>query len=465
MAVDLEGLRRATEGTLVGPGDPGYDEARSVWNGMIDRRPAGILRAASVGDIATGLRFAREHDLRVGVRGGGHNVAGTGAVEGGLLLDLGGLASVSVDAATGVARTGPGATLGVVDAATQAHGLAVPVGVVTGTGIAGLTLGGGFGWLTRTYGLSLDNLLAADVLLADGATVRASATSESELFWGLRGGGGNFGIVTGFEFQAHPIGPEVFAGALIHERPRWADALRAFDAWTMDIPDELTPVVSFLAPPPSWDLGSETLMITGFAWAGPHRADGEHAIAPFRRACPADVELLDPTTWLAWQSSVDEVFPKGVRAYWKNATLDALGDGAIEMIVAWASRLPTRRSGFDIHAMGGAVARVPDDATAFPNRTARFLVNMYAVWDEPADDDRGKAWARGFHAALRAHAATGQYVNFLALDPTAGDPVAAARATALEAYGPAKFARLVALKGRFDPDNVFRLNHNIPPGG
>ena len=463
MAITLDGLRPLVEGQVAAPGDPGYDDARAVWNGMIDRRPAAILRPASVADIAAGLRFAREHGLRLAVRGHGHNVAGTGTVDDGLVVDLGGLAGVEVDRASGVVRAGPGANLGAIDAATQANGLAVPVGVVSGTGVAGLTLGGGVGWLTRAHGLTIDSLLAADVLLADGRTVRASAESEAELFWGLRGGGGNFGIVTGFEFQAHRLGPDVFAGALIHERPHWSAALRAFDAWTRDLPDDLTPVVSFLAPPPSWELGSETLMITGFAWAGADRADGERAIDPFRRACLPDIELLDPTTWLAWQSSVDEVFPRGVRAYWKTATFDAISDGAIDTIVEWASRLFSRRTGFDIHALGGAVDRLSDDATAFPNRKARFLVNMYAVWDEATDDARGKAWSRGFHAAFQAHASAGQYVNFLALDAAAGDPVAAARATALEAYGPEKFARLVALKDRFDPDNVFRLNHNIPP--
>jgi FAD/FMN-containing dehydrogenase len=297
--------------------------------------------------------------------------------------------------------------------------------------------------------------------------VRASSTSEPELFWGLRGGGGNFGIVTRFEFQAHPLGPEVFAGALIYRRPRWAEALRAFTAWTADIPDELSPITTFIAPPPSWELGSETLMMIGFAWAGAEGAAGASAVEPLRRACPADIEVLEPTTWLVWQSSVDEVFPDGVRAYWKNATLDSLGDGLVETIVEWAARLPASRSGFDIHAMGGAIGRVAEDATAFPNRSARYLVNMYGVWDDPADDARGRAWARGFHAALSAHAALGQYVNFLGLDAAAGSPIEAARRAArraaLEAYGPDKLARLTALKDRFDPDNVFHLNHNIPP--
>lgn len=463
MVAMLDGLRPYVEGEVVGPADPGYDEARSIWNGMIDRRPAAVLRAASVADIATGLRWAREHDLRIAVRGGGHNVAGNGTVEGGLVLDLGGLVGVDVDTAARVVRTGPGPILGVLDAATQPHGLAVPIGVVSGTGVAGLTLGGGVGWLSRAHGLTIDNLLAADVLLADGTTVRASASSEPELFWGLRGGGGNFGIVTRFDFQAYPLGPEVFAGALVYERAHWAAALRAVDAWAADIPDALTPLVTFVAPPPSWELGSETLMFAGFAWAGADRAEGVRAIEPMRRACPADTELLDPVTWVAWQSAFDEVYPKGVRAYWKNVTLDTLDGDAIDTLVDWAARMPSRRTGLDIHPMGGAIGRVPGDATAFPNRSARYLVNMYAVWDDPADDARGKAWSRGFHAALSAKAAVGQYVNFLGFDAASGDPAEAARAAALDAYGPAKLARLTALKDRFDPDNVFRLNHNIPP--
>jgi FAD/FMN-containing dehydrogenase len=446
-------------GRIILSEDEGYDAARAVWNAMHDRRPAAVVRAAGVADVMAAVRFGRDHDLPLAIRGGGHSVAGKGTVEGGLVVDLGPMQGVRVDPVKGTVRVQPGVTLGGLDRETEPFGLAVPIGVISATGVAGLTLGGGVGWLTRPYGLTVDNLISADVVTADGRLVHASEAQEPDLFWGLKGGGGNFGVVTSFEFRAYPLGPEVFAGALIYEQPRWRDALAAFATWTEDLPDAMNPIISFIAPPPSWGLGDQTLMLMAFAWAGPDMADGERALAPLRQALPPDNAIAEPTRWVAWQSSVDEVFPTGVRAYWKNAALDGLDDAVIAAIVDYAARIPSKRTGFDIHFMRGAFGRVPEDATPFPNRSAGYWLNMYAVWDSPADDARGTAWARGFHGAIRPFAAAGEYVNFLGAAAGDADPSEAA----IAAYGHAKLARLAALKARWDPDNVFRLNHNIAP--
>jgi FAD/FMN-containing dehydrogenase len=447
-------------GRAVLPGDEDYDDARTVWNGMHDRRPALIVQAAGVADVLAAVRLGREHDLRIAVRGGGHNVAGNGTVEGGLVIDLGPMKSVHVDREHRTVRVEPGVTLGDLDRETEPFGLVVPIGVVSRTGVSGLTLGGGVGWLTRAYGLTIDSLLAADVVTADGRVVRAAPDGDVDLYWGIRGGGGNFGIATSMEFRAQPLGPTVFAGSLIYAAPRWLAALRAFVTWTQRLPDELTSIATFIRPHPAWDMGDEILLIIGFTWAGTDPAEGARLIGPLRVAAPPDNEVVEPTRWVAWQSSADELFPKGVRSYWKNASLKGLEAGAIEAIVEHAGLAPALGSGFDIHHLGGAVARVQEDATAFPNRHAPYWINIYGVWQDRADDDRATAWAKDFHAALQPFASTGEYVNFLGAEATGGDP----RAQAIAAYGPAKFARLVELKRRYDPQNVFRLNHNIPSG-
>ena len=274
--------RHQIAGVAVLDGEPGYEEARRVWNGMIDRRPRAVVRAGSLSDIAPTVVMAREHDLPLAVRGGGHSVAGHGTVDGGLVLDLGALRVVEVDPGRRIVRAEPGATLADLDRATQAHGLAVPLGVVSGTGVAGLTVGGGIGWLTRPHGLTIDNLIAADVVTASGETVRASQTQNTELFWGIRGGGGNFGVVSSFTYRAHPLGPVVFAGTLAYRQENWQAALRAYAAWTRDLPDALGSIISFLVPPADWGMGDQTLMLVGFAWASPDHEE--------RPACggPAD---------------------------------------------------------------------------------------------------------------------------------------------------------------------------------
>ena len=444
---------------LIRPGDAGYDEARRVWNGMIDRRPAEIIRARSVPEVQAAVADARARGLRLAIRGGGHNVAGNGTVDDGLVLDLRAWNEVAVDADRGVVRVGPGAVLADVDRATEPDRLVVPSGVVSQTGMAGLTLGGGVGWLTRAYGLTIDSLIAAEVVTANGDVVRTSADEHPELFWGLRGGGGNFGVVTSFVFRAYPLAAGFFAGNLIYRRPRWGDALRAWRDWSVDLPSELTTISTFLMPPDGWGLGAETVLLLGGMWAGQDPEDGGGVLERLAAAAPPDERAIDETTWVAWQSGADELFPKGVRAYWRNASFDALDNGLLETIARHAGTLDWARTGIDIHLMGGAVAAVPDDATAYPNRAARFLLNIYGTWDEPERDAERIAWVRAFHGDVAPHAAQGQYVNFLGLDRD-GDP----RAAALAAYGPAKLRRLIEVKRRYDPENVFRLNHNIDPG-
>lgn len=452
-------LDRSVRGPVVRPGDPDYDEARVVWNAMIDRRPGVIVRAAGPDDVVATIAFARRSGLPLAIRGGGHSVAGNGTVEGGIVLDLGGMRAVEVDPSRRQVRVEAGATLADVDRATEPHGLVVPLGVVSGTGVAGLTLGGGVGWLVRAHGLTIDNLLEAEVVLASGERVRASGTDHPDLFWGLRGGGGNFGVVTAFTFRAHPLDPDVFAGSLVYDRERWGEALRAYRAWTEDVPDELTTLVTFLVPPADWGLGDEPRMFLGFAWAGADRAAGRTVVDRFAATCPPDLAMLDPVRFSTFQTAFDSAMPRGVRAYWRNAWLADLDDATIDRIVEHCAAQAWVGTAADLHHMGGAFARVPDEATAFPSREAAFWLNIYGFWRDAADDAARTAWVQGFSDALRPLAMAGQYVNFLGRDE--GDP----RSKALAVYGPEKFGRLVAVKRRYDPANLFRINHNIPPEG
>jgi FAD/FMN-containing dehydrogenase len=456
----LARLRDAIGGRVIEPGDDGYDDARRVWNGMIDRRPVAVVRARDVGDVAPAIGAARELGLPLAIRGGGHNVAGHGTVEGGIVLDLGGLTDVSVDPDTRRVRVAAGATLGHLDRATEPHGLAVPAGVVSGTGVAGLTLGGGIGWLTRAYGLTIDNLLAAEVVTAAGELVRASASEHDDLFWALRGGGGNFGVVTSFVFRAVPLGPDVFAGTFIYRREWWVDALRGWDAWGADLPDPMTSIATFVVPPPEFEQGDDPIMLIAWLWASPDRAEGERLADRLSAAAPPDEALVQPTRWTAWQSQADGLVPKGVRAYWKNTSFDRLDDATIGVIVARALEQTWRGTAFDIHHLGGAFGRVPQADTPFPNRSARYWLNIYGFWPDPADDAARIAFVRGFAADMEPLASGGRYVNFLGAEDDRADPAVAT----LGVFGPDTLRRLVAVKRRYDPDNVFRLNHNIPPG-
>jgi FAD/FMN-containing dehydrogenase len=457
----VEELRPRVRGDLIVATDPGYDDARRVWNGMIDRHPLLVVRAGSAADIAPTLALAARHRLPIAVRGGGHSVAGNGTVDAGVVLDLAALNAVAVDPDTRTVRVQAGATLADLDAATAPFELAVPVGVISATGIAGLTLGGGIGWLTRAHGLSVDNLVSAEMITVTGETVRASATENAELFWGLRGGGGNFGVVTEFTFQAHPLSDPPITGNFVYPRQQWAAALAAYEHWTLDLPDQLTSILNFLTPPASMGLGTDPVLILGFVWAGgagaDERARAEQTIDRMRRAAPPPIEVTEPMPWTAWQSSADAFFPAGVRGYWKNTSFDSLSGDIGTSLLRRAEQQTWYGTAFDVHHLGGAIGRVPEDATPFPHRGARFWLNIYGFWSDPADDRERVAFVREFGTEMEALGTGGRYVNFLGEEPGAD-----ATAAALAVYGPDKLARLIALKRVYDPDNLLRLNHNIP---
>ena len=451
-------FRATLTGRVLERADPEYDAARQVWNGMIDKHPRLIVQAANADDVVATIALARETGLPLAIRGGGHNVAGSGTVDDGIILDLGGLNAVVVDPEARLVTVGAGARLGDVDRATEPFGLAVPVGVVSGTGIGGLSLGGGVGWLVRAHGLTIDNLISADVVLASGERVRASASERPDLFWGLRGGGGNFGVVTSFTFRAHPLGADVLAGSLVYELEHWPKALRAFARLAPELPDELTTLMTFLVPPRDWEMGDRALLFMGIAWAGADRARGQAAIDRLRAACPPDVTMLDPTTWLAFQTAFDAILPNGVRAYWRNAPFAGLDDGLIDALVERLGAQTWFGTAADLHHMGGAFGRVSEDATAFPNRAAKYWLNIYGFWADASDDGARTAWVKRTSDAVRPYAMAGQYVNFIGHE--GGD----AYEKALAVYGRTKLDRLMEVKRRYDPENLFRINHNVPPG-
>jgi FAD/FMN-containing dehydrogenase len=455
---DLQELRQHLTGTLLLPTDPLYDEARRVWNGMIDLHPRAVVRAGSVHDIDAVLAAARRIGLPLAVRGGGHSVAGHGTVDDGLVLDLGGLRGVVVDETNQLVRVEAGATLADVDRATEPHSLAVPLGVISQTGVAGLTLGGGVGWLTRSHGLSLDNLDSADVVTATGEHLHASPDENPELFWGLRGGGGNFGVVSSFTFRAHRLPRPLLVGNLIYRQQNWRAALGAFARWTEDLPDEMNAIVSILRLPPEFEVGDDPVLVVGFSWVSPDHDAGTALIERLRTDAPPDLEEVGPMAWTEWQSSMDTLFPKGSRGYWKNAAFSRLDDEVIDALLGFASEVTWYGTGIDIHHMEGAFGRVPESATAFPNRSSRYWLNVYGFWHDPAEDARLTAFARRAHADMEPFADTGQYVNFLGAEHGPVTPEAARLA-----YGPDSYQRLAELKKRYDPDNIFRLNHNIVP--
>lgn len=450
----VDALRaRVTE--VVVPGDVDYDDARRVWNGMVDRRPLAVVRARTPAEVAATVTVVAEHGVPLAVRGGGHGVVGNGTVDDGVVLDLRALSHVEVDAEARTVRVGGGATLAELDRATEPYGLAVPVGVVSMTGVGGLTLGGGMGWLTRAYGLTVDNLLDADVVTAEGQVVRAS--DDPELLWGLKGGGGNFGVVTSFTFRAYPLGPAVHAGNLVYGLERWREALRAWEAWTRDLPDAMQSVLTLLTPPAVWEIGTDPVLVVGFAWSGADRSEGERHADALRAAAPPDVEEVGDVPWTAWQSAVDELLPRGSRACWRNTSFDRFDDEVLDVLIRRGAEQTWYGTAFDVHHMGGAYARVPQDATAFPTRDARYWLNVYGFWSDPADDDARVAFVRGFGDEMAPLATGGQYVNFMGAE--AVDAPAAARAV----WGAATLRRLAGLKRRYDPDNLFRLNHNVLP--
>ena len=458
---DYQQLAALIGGELIVPGNPGYDDARRVWNAMIEKYPAAVVRIKTTADVAPSLAFARKHGLPLAVRGGGHNVAGHGTVDGGLVIDLSACRDVVIDPGQKTVTVGAGATLHDLDAACSRHGLAVPVGVVSATGIAGLTLGGGFGWLTRAHGLTIDNLLAAELITANGQSVHASHNENPELLWALKGGGGNFGIVTSFTFQAHPLPETVLTGNLIYHQHHWETALSAYANWTSTLPEEMTSIVTVLTPPEDWELGTQPVIVIGFAWASTDQQAGHQCLEALTQAAPADIADISPTPWPVWQSAVDTLVPKGVRAYWKNTGLRQLDDAAISTIIRFATEQTWRGTAFDLHHMGGAFARATESSTAFPDRHSPYWINIYGFWSDPSDDKHHIDYVRRLYSAMEPFSTGTQYLNFMAFEPD--DPTHPVNATPTPVYGIEKLSKLRSLKQQWDPENIFQLNHNIKP--
>lgn len=431
---------------MIERGDPDYDAARKVFNGLIDRQPELIARVAGTEDVRRAVAYARDNRLPLSIRGGGHNVGGNAVCDGGLVIDFSDLHEVRVDAKRMSANAEPGARWQDFDHATQAHGLATTGGLVSTTGVAGFTLGGGIGWLIRKHGLACDNLIGAEVVTADGVVLHVDETHNTDLLWGLRGGGGNFGVVTSFEFRLHPV-RRVVGGLVIYPGQQARDVLKFFRSFCADAPDELTMVASMMTTPDGHPA-------VGIAACYIGSADEEkRVIGPLRRYGAPLADNLAAVPYTALQSMLDETAPFGSLNYWKADFVSDLSDRAIELFVDQANAMRSPMSVVHVHQLGGAAARIATDATAFSRRDAAFVYNLIAAWHDPAENEIHKKWARDAFDALRPVSLGGAYVNFLGDD---------GQERVRDAYGP-NYARLARLKARYDPTNLFRLNHNIKP--
>jgi len=455
---EIDDFKAALRGQLILPDDAGYDEARTVWNAMIDRRPAMIARCAGVADVRVAIGFARAQHLPLAIRGGGHNIAGSAVCDDGLVIDLSGMKSVRVDPFARRACVEPGCTLGDLDHETQAFGLAVPVGINSTTGVAGLTLGGGFGWLSRRYGMTVDSLVSVDIVTADGELLHCSRDEHKDLFWALCGGGGNFGVVTMFEFQLHAVGPLVYGGLVVLPIEQGKEALRRYREAARSMPDELTVwCVASLAPPLPFlpaEAHGKPMIAFAVCYTGPIE-NGPHAVDAVRRFGSPSGEQLGSMPFTAWQQAFDQPLVPGNRNYWKSHNLSELPDGLIDTLIDTFRTLDATEYEVFFGQIGGATARVAVDATAYPARDTIYVMNIHARWSEPKDDARSIAWARMFFENTKPFALGSAYVNFMTEEET--DRIAAV-------YGP-NYQRLVAVKNRYDPDNLFRNNQNIKPSG
>jgi FAD/FMN-containing dehydrogenase len=446
----VDGLRASLGGAVLRSGDDGYDEARTIFNAMIDRRPGLIARCTATGDVARVVRFARERGLLVSVRGGGHNVAGNAVCDGGLMVDLTPMKGIRVDPAARTVRAQGGVTWREFDRETQAYGLATTGGAISSTGIAGLTLGGGFGWLGRSYGMSCDNLLSADVVLADGSIVTASADENADLFWGLRGGGGNFGVVTSFEYRLHPV-TSILGGMLLYPFEQAGAVLRAARDFNQSSPDEMSIFGVLLTSPE----GAKVVALL-VCYNGPIE-QGEALLRPLRENMSPIADLVAPITYEQQQTLLDEAFPFGLQNYWKSEFLKSLPDAAIDVLVEQFSSVPSPLSALVLEQFGGAYRRVGVEETAFAHRDWDYNFLIVSRWTDPTEADQHIQWTRGVWQAIQPYASGGVYVNYLEPGQEGADRIRAA-------YGPV-YDRLVALKKQYDPTNFFRLNQNIQPTG
>ena len=453
----LEALRGALRGRLLMPADEGYDVSRTLWNGMIDRRPAAIVRAAGAGDVMQAVNFVRDNDLLLAVRGGGHNIAGKAACDGGLMLDLSAMRSVRVDPAAKRARVEPGALLGDFDRETQAFGLSTPTGINSTTGMSGLTLGGGFGWQSRKRGLTIDNLVSADVVLASGELTQASAERNPDLFWALRGGGGNFGVVTSFEYQLHPLGPQVLAGLVVYPLDQAKQVFEGYRQFTAGASDDMTVWMVLRKAPPLPFLPTavhgQPVVVVAFCWVG-ELSEGERVTEALRHFGKPHGVHAGPMPFAGWQTAFDPLLAPGARNYWKSHDFKAVTVEVEHILCDAVAGLPSDECEAFVAQLGGATNRVGTTDTAYPHRDAEFVVNVHTRWRDAADDSKCIGWARGLFDALAPHATGGVYVNFMPEDE--------AQRVAVGAYGP-NFERLSRLKTRYDPANLFSQNQNIPP--
>jgi FAD/FMN-containing dehydrogenase len=459
-AQEVAGLSERVRGAVLTPGDPGYDEARELWNGLIDRRPALIVQCSGAADVVDAVNFAREQGLVLSIKAGGHNVAGNAVNDDGIVLDLSQMRGVHVDPASQTVRVQGGATWGDLDRETQLFGLAVPGGVVSTTGVAGLTLHGGLGHLRRKHGLSIDSLVSVDIVTADGELRRASATENEDLFWAVRGAGSNFGVVTSFEFRAHPVGPIVFVGAIFYPFDEASSILRAWRDFMATAPEELSSLAICWSVPPVEPFPPEIhgtpVVVVAAAYCGPVE-EGERVVQPLRELAQPVVDASGPWPWLGLQSGFDAIFPKGELRYWKSRSVAELSDEVIGDIVELAGRRPAPLSDIVIWHHGGAMSRVDEEETAYGGRDTKFLVTGEASWTDPAQNEEAIAWAREVFDAMEPYSTGAVYLNFPGLGE---EEDALARA----GYG-VNYERLAALKAKYDPDNLFRMNINIPPAG
>ena len=452
----LNQFKNCVEGSLILPGEPSYDEARRIWNAMIDRKPAAIVRCKTEADVVESVNFARNNGMRLSIRGGGHNIAGHAVCDGGLVIDFSDMKTVQVDGAKRRASVQPGALLSDFDRAAQAHGLATPLGINSTTGVAGLTLGGGFGWLTRKYGLTVDNLRSARVVTAQGVIVQANEAENPDLFWGLRGGGGNFGVVTEFEFNLHPVGPNVFSGLMVFALEEAPIVLRRYRQFVAAAPDELSvwvvlrqaPPLPFLPP----KVHGQAVCVLAICHLG-GEDEGRKSIRPLESFGRVLGQHVGMQPFVGWQQAFDPLLTPGARNYWKSHNFAELKDGALDFMVEYAGRLPSPHCEIFIGQLGGQAARVAPEATAYGNRDANFVMNVHGRWETAAEDQSGIGWAREFFQAAAPFATGGAYVNFLTAEEDA---------RVQSAFGP-NYPRLQQLKNKYDPKNVFQLNQNIRP--
>jgi len=455
MAMSIDQLKEQSRGELILPDDSGYEEARAVHNGMIDRRPSTVARVANVGDVMSVIRYARENDLDLAIRGGGHSAPGFGTVDNGVVIDFSQMRSVRVDPKIGAARADAGVTWGDMNAATAAFGLATPGGIISTTGIAGLTLGGGVGYLTRGFGLTIDNLISADVVTADGQFLIASEEENADLLWALRGGGGNFGVCTSFEYRTHPV-KDVYWGPMFYEIEEAKNILRFYREYIKTAPEQMAVFPAFqIAPPLPFipeDRHGDMFVALVACWSGPVE-EGEAAFKSFHDVAEVKAEQVGPVPFPAINAAFDGLFPKGLRQYWKGNYVKELTDDAIAVHVENGPNAPTASSTMHLYPIDGAPHRVSEDATAFGHRDANFSMVILAGWDDPTADKANVQWVRDYSDAITPHSMAGGYVNFMSEDD-------GRRAQAN--YG-SNYGRLTEIKRKYDPDNVFHMNQNISP--